>query len=638
MLASKRGWRESPDRLVPVGNLRRRTPLAAALALVLAAALPASASAAERFAAPGGGPAAGCSQADPCDLVTAINGAAGGDSVFVAPGSYGSPSARIATVLSDGGAPLTIRGQTIGANRPVIWLGGSAQLFLTGSGTTVADLHLEHDNGQPLRGGALQGELTVTRVLAHATGSNAAACALANFATVADSVCWASGDGSSGILADQPYGFVLRNVTAVGTRSGIRALSSGEYSYNGIAFNTIASGTTDIELEPLASMALEMSNYDTTAGSVTPPGTQGNQTAPPAFVDPASGDFHPQPSSPTIDAGTDDPQSPVIAGCPPRPLELVDLDGNSRSSGAGTDIGAFESPDQPLAVPGSPLVSTGPANRCGDDTPSPFEDVPIELTGTVNSNGAATTYYFEYGPTTAYGWSTPHGNSGVGTSAQSASAVIAGLTAETIYHYRLTASNRAGTTHGADATFTSHPAAPPTLPEPPAPGGLPTLPDLPEQPGDCAGRPTLAVVPAGFGPVRGTRGRDVVTGSESSDDINGAGGNDLICGRGGGDLLAGSDGSDWLLGGSGRDRLSGGHGGDRLSGGDGPDRLDGRSGVDRLAGHAGRDALNGGRGNDRIAARGGGRDTVNCGPGRDRVAADLGDRLRGCERVRRVGL
>jgi hypothetical protein len=82
------------------------------------------------------------------------------------------------------------------------------------------------------------------------------------------------------------------------------------------------------------------------------------------------------------------------------------------------------------------------------------------LNGTVNPNGAATIYRFEYGTTTAYGLSSPTQSAG-GTADVPVQATISGLTASTTYHYRLVA----GDVEGADRTFTTtaataNPAAP----------------------------------------------------------------------------------------------------------------------------------------------------------------------------------
>jgi hypothetical protein len=75
------------------------------------------------------------------------------------------------------------------------------------------------------------------------------------------------------------------------------------------------------------------------------------------------------------------------------------------------------------------------------------------LTGQVNPHGVATTYYFQYGTTTAYGSRTPSSAAGKGTANVAAAAQIGGLAPNTRYHYRLIAHNADGTDAGADRTF-----------------------------------------------------------------------------------------------------------------------------------------------------------------------------------------
>jgi hypothetical protein len=75
------------------------------------------------------------------------------------------------------------------------------------------------------------------------------------------------------------------------------------------------------------------------------------------------------------------------------------------------------------------------------------------LNGTVDPNGDATTYSFQYGTTTAYGSTTPSLSAGSGNSGQAVSASVSRLTPGTTYHYRVVATNAEGTTVGADQTF-----------------------------------------------------------------------------------------------------------------------------------------------------------------------------------------
>lgn len=75
------------------------------------------------------------------------------------------------------------------------------------------------------------------------------------------------------------------------------------------------------------------------------------------------------------------------------------------------------------------------------------------LLGKVNASGARTTYWFEYGPTTRYGAQTPAGIAEASAGTINVTAALSGLAPFTTYHYRLVASNRNGTTRGADRTF-----------------------------------------------------------------------------------------------------------------------------------------------------------------------------------------
>ncbi|CAK0765776.1 MSHA biogenesis protein MshQ [Gammaproteobacteria bacterium] len=79
------------------------------------------------------------------------------------------------------------------------------------------------------------------------------------------------------------------------------------------------------------------------------------------------------------------------------------------------------------------------------------------LNGTVSSNGAAATVTFDYGLTTSYGTTVTATQSPLATNASNSavSAALTGLTCNTTYHFRVKASNSAGTTNGGDLTFTT---------------------------------------------------------------------------------------------------------------------------------------------------------------------------------------
>lgn len=77
------------------------------------------------------------------------------------------------------------------------------------------------------------------------------------------------------------------------------------------------------------------------------------------------------------------------------------------------------------------------------------------LNATVNPNGVATSYYFEYGPTTSYGSKTKEVSVGAGMSSVKVSEAVTGLTASSTYHFRVVATNANGTTEGSDATLST---------------------------------------------------------------------------------------------------------------------------------------------------------------------------------------
>jgi hypothetical protein len=105
----------------------------------------------------------------------------------------------------------------------------------------------------------------------------------------------------------------------------------------------------------------------------------------------------------------------------------------------------------------SPTVSTVSATSIGRTAAT--------LRADVNPHGAATTYAFQYGTTTAYGAQTSARSAGSGTRATRVTFRLTGLTPGVRYHYRVIASNADGTSTGADRSFktTLPPAKPPVV-------------------------------------------------------------------------------------------------------------------------------------------------------------------------------
>jgi streptogramin lyase len=86
--------------------------------------------------------------------------------------------------------------------------------------------------------------------------------------------------------------------------------------------------------------------------------------------------------------------------------------------------------------------------------------------GQANPDSTATTYHFDWGQTIAYGQQAPADDASVGSddTLHQLSQQLTGLVPDTMYHYRLVASNcggcQSGTSYGADATLVTAASAP----------------------------------------------------------------------------------------------------------------------------------------------------------------------------------
>jgi len=310
---------------------------AAACAGLLAAAAPASA--AFRFAEPGGdGPAESCADTNPCDLEDAVEDASvnDGDEVFVLPGDYllDTQTLTIADAIDVHGIA--------GAPRPRLISSAVGQgVDVTSAGARLTQLEIHYAG--PDVALAMSGS-TAQRLVVASLGTSA--CAFAP-ATVRDSVCWDAAPGGRAVRSSTPIGTstttTARNLTAVATGSGSIGISVGTagpgtaHTFDGR--NVIADATVDVARNAnnpaMANVDLSFSNFDTAtsngSGAMTLPGSPTNQLSPPQFVNPGVGDFHQAVGSPTIDAGSD------VGG-----LGSLDFDGEPRVQGAAPDIGADE--------------------------------------------------------------------------------------------------------------------------------------------------------------------------------------------------------------------------------------------------------------------------------------------------------
>jgi hypothetical protein len=101
----------------------------------------------------------------------------------------------------------------------------------------------------------------------------------------------------------------------------------------------------------------------------------------------------------------------------------------------------------PAFASGKPLVETKAATG--------VVEKEATLNGVVNPNGAATKYHFEYWLTgeEKKAVKTAEASAGSGTSNVEETAVLTGLKAETVYHFRVVATNSGGTSEGAALEF-----------------------------------------------------------------------------------------------------------------------------------------------------------------------------------------
>ncbi|HWT89744.1 MAG TPA: choice-of-anchor Q domain-containing protein [Solirubrobacterales bacterium] len=347
----------------------RATPaLIVALAL-LCLALPAAAAAAERFAAPGGATTGTCPQSAPCRIDRAVNLAAPGDEVFIAPGDYDVS----ATPLSNGGA-LTVVGADR-ASKPRITSSGAGTTLALGGGSLVADLDLTYAGSSGSSALFVGPGSAVERVIAR---SNATSAISTHGSMIRDSALFATGPSGAPLYLHGPGNSILRNITAIATganSSGISVRTSNATPATVDIRNTIARGAeSDVYAEsgPAGSIDVDIDYSNVrfgmlvgagagSTGFITGAHLQDGNVVTPLFANLAANDVHQLPGSPTIDAG-------IADGA----VTSFDFDAGSRLVGSAPDIGADE------YAPPSPVVARSP------EPPPP--GTPPSLTGLERTN------------------------------------------------------------------------------------------------------------------------------------------------------------------------------------------------------------------------------------------------------------
>ena len=240
-----------------------------------------------------------------------------------------------------------------------------------------------------------------------------------------------AGSGSTAVAVDEPetgfagnttYHFRLVAVNSAGTTYGADLTFKTVGAPSVVTQAAYSIGTTAATLGGTVNPNGLSTNYHFEWGLTTGYGTSGPTT---------------NAGSGTSAVAVDEPESGFS---PNTTYHFRVVASNSAGTTYGSDL-TFKT----NAVTGAPIVVTQAAYSIGTTTAT--------LGGTVNPNGLSTTYHFEWGLTTSYGSSGPTTNAGSGTAAVSVDEPESGLTTNTTYHFRLVATNSAGTTYGSDLTL-----------------------------------------------------------------------------------------------------------------------------------------------------------------------------------------
>jgi plastocyanin len=162
---------------------------------------------------------------------------------------------------------------------------------------------------------------------------------------------------------------------------------------------------------------------------------------------------------PAIGGSSNTPVSANLSGLTPGTLYHYRLVAENEGGPAEGADRAFTT----LTPPGPPTATTSAASAIGELTAT--------LKGTVNPNGQATEYWFEWGTTGTYGEETePLSVAATDRASHAESLQLTGLLPGTVYHYRLVAKNASGPSDGLDHEFkTTSPSEkelPPSSPPP----------------------------------------------------------------------------------------------------------------------------------------------------------------------------
>ena len=312
---------------------------------------------------------------------------------------------------------------------------------------------------------------------------------------------------------------------------------------------------------------------------------------------------------------------------------------------ATNDAGLARGSDQTVVTAAPPVPVTGAALVASSGT--------VTLIGSVQTNGVATSWWFELGASSAYGTRTPTRSVAGATGASTVTEAVTAATPGGVLHYRLVVSSDAGIASGGDSSIRV--GAPPTavtggttgisvataaVTGTLGTGGLATTWWFEYGRTTQYGSRTASAPTGATGDVRATfvglpegttvhyrlvssngagraAGADAhfttealprtpdgqlvrctIVGTAANDVLRGTAGKDVICGLGGNDTIYGLGGDDVIYGGPGNDLVDAGYGNDVIYGGPGDDRILAGPGRDTIIASSGTDTVNGGPGLD----------------------------------------
>ncbi len=138
-------------------------------------------------------------------------------------------------------------------------------------------------------------------------------------------------------------------------------------------------------------------------------------------------------------------ESTKLYGLSPDTTYYVQFVASNSAGTASTAVGTFKTTGQP-----APTTTTSPAVGVGR--------YAATLVGVINPNGETTTYHFDYGLTSAYGFQSSSKTVPAGSTPVAVEIPLPGLQPGQVYHYRLVADHGArSVTYGADMTFQTAP-------------------------------------------------------------------------------------------------------------------------------------------------------------------------------------